>query len=264
MPVVKIEEYVERMLPTLCVAHRGFSGRYPQSTRLAFEKAIEVGADMVEFDVRLTSDNKLVVFHDPHLMRFCENGRNMLIEDTPLSKLVSVDMGMNQSMLSFDQALEFLAGRIGMNIHIKDQVICDRVVEMCKSAGVLSEVFFAIAWVDSIKQIQKKYPDAWICSLYHRETDDLVKVNANLGLRIIQPTIDVFANGSAEKIIAEARSMDVVLNVFYADNYSYFMWFKRLGIDGILTNYPDQMLACFADTKRKTILFKDQPAEVVV
>jgi glycerophosphoryl diester phosphodiesterase len=264
MCVFKVEQYVDRKLPTVCIAHRGFSGRYPQSTGLAFEKAIEVGASVVEFDVRLTSDGGLVVFHDPHLMRFCKNGRNMPIEEVPLSQLMSVDMGMNQSILSFEQVLELLAGRVGMNIHIKDESICDRVVGMCKSAGVLAEVFFAISWIDSIRQIQKKYPDAWICSLYHRETEDLVKVNANLGLRIIQPTTDAFAGGAAEKIISEARSLGVVLNIFYADYYSHFMWLKKLGIDGILTNFPDQMLACFADRKKKTVLSKNHAAEVLV
>lgn len=171
---------------------------------------------------------------------------------------------MGQSILSFEQALELLSGKVGMNIHIKDKLICDRVIEMCKSAKILSEVFFAIAWIESIKRIQKKYPYAWICSLYHRETEDLVRVNAALGLRIIQPTTDIFASGAAEKIVAEAKSMGVVLNIFYADYYSHFMWLKKMKIDGILTNFPDQMLACFADTKRKFVLPKDHPAEVLV
>ncbi len=49
--------------------HRGFAGKYPENTMLSFRKAIEAGADILEMDVHLTSDNKLVVFHDDTLER---------------------------------------------------------------------------------------------------------------------------------------------------------------------------------------------------
>jgi glycerophosphoryl diester phosphodiesterase len=50
---------------TLVVAHRGASLLAPENTLAAYEKAIEVGADMIEFDVRQTVDGVLVAVHDP-------------------------------------------------------------------------------------------------------------------------------------------------------------------------------------------------------
>ncbi|MGA2879365.1 MAG: glycerophosphodiester phosphodiesterase [Bryobacteraceae bacterium] len=47
------------------VAHRGASSEAPENTLAAFERAIEVGADMIEFDVRRASDSRLVISHDP-------------------------------------------------------------------------------------------------------------------------------------------------------------------------------------------------------
>ena len=44
-------------------AHRGFSSKYPENTLLAFEKAIEVGVDGMEFDVQLTKDGEIVILH---------------------------------------------------------------------------------------------------------------------------------------------------------------------------------------------------------
>lgn len=49
---------------TKLLAHRGFSGKYPENTMLAFEKAIEAGCDGLEFDVQLTSDGVPVIIHD--------------------------------------------------------------------------------------------------------------------------------------------------------------------------------------------------------
>ena len=49
--------------------HRGFSGRYPENTMLAFEKAIEAGCDGIELDVHLSSDGELVIIHDERVDR---------------------------------------------------------------------------------------------------------------------------------------------------------------------------------------------------
>ena len=44
-------------------AHRGFSGKYPENTMLAFKKALEAGADGIELDVQMTKDGQVVVIH---------------------------------------------------------------------------------------------------------------------------------------------------------------------------------------------------------
>jgi glycerophosphoryl diester phosphodiesterase len=50
---------------TRIVAHRGASQEAPENTLAAFAKAIEIGADMIEFDVRRASDGRLVIAHNP-------------------------------------------------------------------------------------------------------------------------------------------------------------------------------------------------------
>ena len=50
-------------------AHRGYSGKYPENTMLAFRKAVEVGCDGVEMDVQLSRDGEVVVIHDELLDR---------------------------------------------------------------------------------------------------------------------------------------------------------------------------------------------------
>jgi len=57
------------MTGPLVVAHRGASEEHPEHTLIAYERAIEVGADALECDVRLTSDGHLVCVHDPRLDR---------------------------------------------------------------------------------------------------------------------------------------------------------------------------------------------------
>ena len=62
-------------------AHRGFSGKYPENTLLAFSKAIEEGVDGIENDVHLTKDGVLVVMHD-ELVDRTTNGKGYIKDKT--------------------------------------------------------------------------------------------------------------------------------------------------------------------------------------
>ena len=63
----------------LIMAHRGFRERYPENTLLALRKAVEAGADGVEFDVQMTADHVPVILHDADLER--TTGRKGLVFD---------------------------------------------------------------------------------------------------------------------------------------------------------------------------------------
>lgn len=66
-------------------AHRGFSHRYPEATRLAYEKAIEAGVHGFECDVRLTKDKEIVCFHDRTLRRI--TGKKKALSRTTFKEL---------------------------------------------------------------------------------------------------------------------------------------------------------------------------------
>ncbi len=51
------------------IAHKGASGLAPENTMIAFEKALQLGVDQIELDIRHTSDGEVVVFHDQRLDR---------------------------------------------------------------------------------------------------------------------------------------------------------------------------------------------------
>jgi glycerophosphoryl diester phosphodiesterase len=75
----------------LIIAHRGASHDAPENTLSAFKLAIEQGADAIEADFFLTSDEKMVCFHDEDTERIC--GKKLLVTQTPLDELQSLDVG---------------------------------------------------------------------------------------------------------------------------------------------------------------------------
>ena len=65
----------------LRIGHRGAKAYAPENTLTSFKKAIEIGVDAVELDVRKTKDNKLVVIHDADIKR-TTNGKGLVTELT--------------------------------------------------------------------------------------------------------------------------------------------------------------------------------------
>lgn len=82
--------YFDRKLPWL-VAHRGGGGLAPENTFAAFDRAVQLGADAIETDVRLTKDGVVVVFHDDDTARLL--GAPGTIEERTLDELRRLDAG---------------------------------------------------------------------------------------------------------------------------------------------------------------------------
>ena len=105
---------------TLVVAHRGASADLPENTLAAFEEAVRVGADMIELDVRRSGDGQLVAYHDPigrlrhdALRVKCTSSRPPLLRDV----------------------ISQLAGRIALNVELKERGCVDEVVSLLAAVG---------------------------------------------------------------------------------------------------------------------------------
>src|SRR3990172_7158952 len=76
---------------TLNIAHRGASALAPENTMAAFEKAVELGADVIELDLHMSRDGELVVIHDDTLDRTTD-GRGV-VHELNLKDLKRLDAG---------------------------------------------------------------------------------------------------------------------------------------------------------------------------
>jgi glycerophosphoryl diester phosphodiesterase len=89
----------------LVIAHRGASAIAVENTRAALERALELGADGVEIDIRITGDGVAVVAHDPDLRRLARS--ELAVAVTPLAKLRAAFA----DLLTLDEALALLPDR---------------------------------------------------------------------------------------------------------------------------------------------------------
>ena len=105
-------------------AHRGWSAKYPENTMLAFRKAVELGVDQIEMDIRVTKDGQLVVFHDETVDRVT-NGTGKVCDFT-LAELQQLDAGIKKGeehkgaqIPTFRELMEFVKDVPGLTLDLE-------------------------------------------------------------------------------------------------------------------------------------------------
>ena len=109
----------------LIIAHRGASARERENTLEAFSRAIELGADMIEFDIRKTADGVLVVHHDGHI-------RRRAIGALRYSEVDELSAREGFHVPSLEEVLAITRGRIGLNAELKETGYEGDVVEVIR------------------------------------------------------------------------------------------------------------------------------------
>ena len=103
-------------------AHRGVSALMPENTLPAFAAALALGAEEIEFDVRMTRDGKMIVSHDDNLERI-SNGKGY-IADYTLDELLQLNIGIHSKwevpFCTPEEVFRLFANKIVFNIHIKE------------------------------------------------------------------------------------------------------------------------------------------------
>lgn len=116
------------------MAHRGASSIAPENTIKAFQKAIELNADYIEFDVFPSKDGEYVIWHDFAFSQ--EDGKKHFIRDMTLAELKKIDLGDGESFLTFQEIIELTKGKIGLNCEIKAQNIGKDIVGILKKENL--------------------------------------------------------------------------------------------------------------------------------
>lgn len=143
-------------------AHRGVSAHLPENTLAAFARAIELGVAGIELDVQLSADNVPVVIHDDTADR-TTNGTGHITEFTA-HQLGLLDAGAGQFVPTLAQVLNLAAGKLRVNIELKDSNSAGPVAEVI--AGVRNLDWFASSadW-DALTEIRHQAPGAKIYPL---------------------------------------------------------------------------------------------------
>jgi glycerophosphoryl diester phosphodiesterase len=216
------------------IAHRGASAYEPENTIRSFRKAIELGTDMVEFDVRRSLDGRLVVIHDRRVDRTTD-GKG-LVGLKSLDELKELDAGMGERIPTLEEAIESAAGKTKFVIELKEDMLEQRVIKVIKDYGVMDDVFivsFKSVRLRAVKELERGLKTGLIL---FASTDPL-KTAKLCGADAVAPFRWFITRGLAER----ARDAGMFLFTWTVDVKHSAERLKEMGVSGIVTNKPDLM-----------------------
>lgn len=132
----------------LIIAHRGASFYEKENTIAAFKKAIELKADMVEFDVRKTLDNKIIIFHDEKI------GKNRI------SRLSykEINEKSGYKIPALEETLKFLKGKVKIDVHMKESGYEEEAMKLILKYFKERNILVCSEIPRMIKKIKENYP----------------------------------------------------------------------------------------------------------
>ncbi len=139
---------------TKIIGHRGAAGLELQNSRASFLAAIEHGVDMIELDVRLTSDDKLVVIHDPYTKAMA--AVNVSVRSKTLAQLQKLPLHNGEKLLSLDDALKII-GSIPIIIDLKETGCVDELL-LVVGRHPKAKISIASRWHQELLAIRKMLP----------------------------------------------------------------------------------------------------------
>lgn len=231
------------MNQTLIVAHRGASAYAHENTIEAFRVAIEMNADMIETDVRKTSDEIMVLHHDEDI-----SGR--LIRDLTFDEAAGLALGLGYTLTTLEETLTYAAGRIKLDLEIKEVGYEVEIADM--ASRIMPEGAFTLTsfMEDSVRTLKEERPGLTCgllmnISMHKRPRLSLeavfspLKRQARTGVDFLLPHIGLLKYGFIDQVRGKTAPL-----FFWTVNDRQMMrdLFMDDMVGGIVTDRPDVAL----------------------
>ena len=230
----------------LTIGHRGARGYIAENTLESIQKALDLNVDGVEIDVFRCASGEIVVFHDKKLKRL--TGHNGLIEETTFEELKNMLVAGRYRIPTLQQVLEKIGGKILLNVELKGENTA------IPTATILKQYLS-----DSQSDIKKLI----VSSKNWKELTLFKNQNTNIPIGVLSH-YNIFLEKGVDAIIEKGRELSALaihpkfsilnkkaIDKMHSAGFLVYSWTInspkdiqraiRLGVDGIITDFPDRV-----------------------
>jgi glycerophosphoryl diester phosphodiesterase len=217
----------------LKVGHRGARAYEIENTLESFTKAMELGANAVELDVRQSKDGKLIVSHDDNLKKVF--GRDLPVNEATLAEMKRVT---GNKILTLEEALHFIDRKVEKILaELKEAGYEKKVLDVIREEGLEDRVIvvsFHEEALAHVRKLDKKIETGLIYAKFRNPVDAALKLNA----RYLVPLYRFVHTRDVEK--AHKNNLKVI--VWTINTKEEAREYMAKGVDGIATDKPDIFL----------------------
>jgi len=265
-PDAPSKPYYSNLKPPLVIAHQGGDGIWPGDTMYAFEKAVEIGADVLEMDAHITKDNQIVLMHDEKVDR-TTNGKG-LIEDLTVAELKQLDAayqwsndgdktfpfrGQGIQVSTLEELFQkFPQMRYVIEIKLTENPIDKPLCDLIRKHNLQNKVVVASFHDEAMQNFRTTCPEVATSASRGEVTKFVLLGKVFLsGLvapqyQSIQPPYDPSESMNipimTRRFIREAHAKNVAVEPWTVDDPALMKQYIEWGVDGIMTDRPDLMM----------------------
>jgi glycerophosphoryl diester phosphodiesterase len=219
----------------LRVGHRGARAYAPENTLTSFKKALEIGVDAVELDVRKTKDNQLVVIHDANVKRTTDG--EGLVSELTLKEIKGFSAEKGEKIPTFQEALDFLDKKVKMFIELKETGVEEQVLSKVNERGLEKNVVIVSFLEDALKKVRELDKDIETGLIYAKHKNPVkaaleLKANYLLAFYRFTHTVNV----------QKAHENGLKVIVWTINKSEEVEEYAAKGVDGIASDKPDILM----------------------
>jgi glycerophosphoryl diester phosphodiesterase len=223
------------------VAHRGVHDSIPENTLAAYERAIDLGCDFVEIDVRTTKDGHLVSIHDSTIDRYSSRRETGKVAEMTLEELRGIDIGSRvdpkwsqERVPTVNEVLHLCRGRIGIYLDVKSASI-EQLLGLVREFGMERETLWYIP-SSKVTELRQRSDLAWPMPDPGPEKflSDLLTIHQ-------PPIVASTAKYFSESFATLCHQKNAIVIVDDKDPTSWVPLLEA-GADGIQTDHPKELI----------------------
>ncbi|MFW9937409.1 MAG: glycerophosphodiester phosphodiesterase [Candidatus Thorarchaeota archaeon] len=221
----------------LIIGHKGASKTEPDNTLRAFQKAIELKADYIEFDIHQSKDGEIVVMHDDNTLQ--TTGYDGYIKEMTLEELKKLDCGMGERIPTLKEVIKLCKGKIGLQIEVKVINIGEKVVDLLKEADLIESSIISSFIHNEVIKIKNYEPKAKVAALIPSQIEDssnLKKVARRLIRKEKFFAIHPYFIGVNKELVDYCHKNNLKVNVWTVNEQKDMENLIKSGVDGIITD----------------------------
>jgi glycerophosphoryl diester phosphodiesterase len=221
--------------PFSIIGHRGAKGVKPENTIAAIDYAIKKGVDIVEVDIRKTKDNRLILLHDEDFKRL--TGRAIKPSQLKLSFIkenINID---GEPVATLEEALEFVNGKTGMFLEIKEPETTEDVLELVVKYKAVEWVAIISFYDDALKITKQILPELKTGLIYLKPPGRIFDAK-NLDADFVLPYYKI----ATEKANYTAHKLGLKVAVWTINDENLAQEMLNRKVDAMATDYPDMLI----------------------
>lgn len=218
------------------IGHRGAAGLEPENTLRSFQRALELGVDLVECDVRLTADGYLVLMHDETVDR-TTNGRGR-VDQTTFAALRALDAGGGERVPTLEELLDLIQGKAPAHIELKGDGTENVILPFLDYKGALDHVVLTSGDTQKLRRVRGRNAKVALEHIFAQPPPDAVQRAQSVKARRISCH---HSHATAAFVDAAHRAFLEVI-AWPTNTTATMQAMVDLGVDLLCTDRPDILL----------------------